>query len=195
MITLKGESILMNNLFKETRNYIKYLAVGDDDTTPNYSNTSLNNEISRTEATIKYATSSKAVVVSGDFDVDKIENACEIGVITSQGDLLSHDLFNSLPSGYDSTIHLEYRLSLDALHKVISWKTTRYSNVYVCIENDTVVTVYEKSTNAGYTPMSSIDNVVNTQASFYYDSGSRQLFIHTSNDLDPANLDIHILTR
>lgn len=195
MITLKGESILMNNLYKETKNYLKYLAVGNSDTTPTYTDTSLSNEITRMEATISYNPNLKALIVIGDFEVSEIEDACEIGVFTNQNDLVSHDLFNSLPSGYDSTIHLEYRFNLDPFYKVVSWKTTGYDNVYVSLVDNVVQAVFERTTNAGYSPQKSLDGVYNNNASFYYDTGSKQLFIHTSMSVEPSALDIHILTR
>ena len=195
MITVKGEALFMNNVFKETKNYLKYLAVGDNDTTPQYTDTSLTHEVTRTEATISYNPSIKALTVSADFEVENIENCCEIGVITTNGDLLTHDLFNSLPSGYDSTIHLEYRISLEPFIKVLSWKQTKYVDVYVSLIDTTVQAVYEKATHNGYTVQKNVEAVQSTIASYYYDSGSKQLYIHPSTSIDPASLDIHILTR
>ena len=195
MITIKGESLLMSNVFKETKNYIKYLAVGDDNTTPQYTNTNLNHEITRTEATISYNPSLKALIVEADFEVENIENCCEIGVITGNGELITHDLFNSLPSGYDSTIHLEYRINLEPLSKVLTWKQTQYDDVYVSLVDNMVQAVYEKATHNGYTAQKTLETVHNTVGSYYYDNGSKQLYIHPSTNLDPESLDIHILTR
>jgi hypothetical protein len=196
MITFKGESLLMNNLFQENNEYIKYLAVGDDNATPMYTNTSLNNEITRSEATISYDPNQKALLISADFNISIVENACEIGVFTNKNDLITHDIFNELPTGYDSTIHLEYQINLQSFIKVLNWKQSRYDNVYVSLVENTVEAVYEKSTNAGYTPQTNVEDVAKKLASFYYDNNSKQLYINTSNNkLKPTDLDVHILTR
>lgn len=196
MITLKGESLLMNNLFQENNEYIKYLAVGDDSTTPVYTNTSLNNEVTRSEATISYDPNQKALLISADFNISVVENACEIGVFTNKNNLITHDIFDGLPTGYDSTIHLEYQINLQSFVKVLNWKQSRYDNVYVSLVESTVEAVYEKSTNAGYAPQANVEDVVNKLASFYYDNSSKQLYINTSHEkLEPIDLDVYILTR
>lgn len=196
MITMKGESVLMNNLFKETKNIIKYIAIGDNDTTPDYTNTALNNEIIRTPANIKYSSNLKSLVVSADFNVSDLENACEIGLITNQGDLITHDLFQGIPGGYESTIHLEYNLNLEPFQQVRSWKKTQYSGVYLSLITDTVEAVYEKTTNTGYTPMTNLKGILETPASFYYDVSTRQLYIRPSTlEIEPVNLNIHVKTR
>ena len=196
MITMKGESVLMNNLFKETKNLIKYIAVGDDDTTPEYTNTNLNNEILRTPANMKYSNNLKALIVSADFNISDLENACEIGLITNQGDLISHDLFQGVPGGYESTIHLEYNLHLEPFQQVQSWKKTQYIDVYLCLIQDTVEAVYEKTTDAGYTPQTTLKQVLETVSSFYYDTNTHQLYIHPStSDVNPTELNIHVKTR
>ena len=196
MITMKGETVLMNNLFKETKNLIKYLAIGDDDTTPEYTDTKLGNEILRVPANIKYNTNLKGLVVSADFEVNDLENAKEIGLITSNGDLITHDTFNGVPGGYESTIHLEYNLLLEPYHQIRTWKKTQYTGVYLCLVNDTVEAVYERTTNNGYTQETSLKNVIGTVSSFYYDSNTRQLYIHPSTDeIEPVNLNIQIKVR
>ena len=196
MITMKGESVLMNNLFKETKNLIKYIAVGDDDTTPAYTDTSLNNEILRTPANTKYSSNLKSLVISADFNISDLENACEIGLITNQGDLITHDIFQGIPGGYESTIHLEYNLNLEPFQQVRVWKKTQYSNVYLSLINDTVDAVYEKSTNNGYSPKTSLKEILNTPSSFYYDTNTHQLYIQPSTtEIEPVNLNIHVKTR
>jgi hypothetical protein len=196
MITMKGESVLMNNLFKETKNLIKYIALGNDNTPPQYLNTSLGNEILRTPANINYSTNQKSLIASGDFNISDLENVCEIGLLTTQGDLITHDIFQGVPGGYESTIHLEYNLMLEPFFKIQSWKKTQYTGVYLNLINDTVEAVYEKTTNAGYAPQTSLNDVKDTPASFYYDENTRQLYIHPSmSEIDPVNLNIHVKTR
>lgn len=196
MITMKGESVLMNNIFKETKNFIKYIALGNDNTSPQYINTELGNEILRTPANLKYNTTQKSLIASADFNISDLEHACEIGLISSQGDLITHDSFQGLPGGYESTIHLEYNLMLEPFFKIQNWKKTQYTGVYMNLITDTVEAVYEKSTNAGYAPQTSLNDVVDIPASFYYDETTRQLYIHPSlGAVNPVNLNIYVKTR
>ena len=196
MITMKGESILLNNLYQENNNHIKYLALGDDDTTPQYTNQHLNNEINRTPAHMQYNVNKKALIITADFNTDVIERAKEIGVITNQGDLIAHDIFTTPEStGYDSNITLEYRFTVDTFFKVRTWKQTKYTNVYVTLLTDTVETVYERKTKTGYAPQTNTSLVKETPASFYYNQNTRQLYIHPSVNVEPENLNIYVLTR
>ena len=193
---MKGESILLNNLYQETKNHIKYLAIGDDDTTPAYTNTHLNKEITRTPAHIQYNVNKKALIITADFNTSVIEKAKEIGVYTTQGDLIAHDIFTTPESiGYDSNITLEYRLTVDTFFKIDSWKQTKHNNVYVALITDTVETVYERKTKTGYAPQTNISLVKETPASFYYNQNTRKLYIHPSVNVEPKNLNIYVLTR
>lgn len=196
MITMKGETVLMNNLFKETKNLIKYIAIGDDDTTPKYTDTKLGNEIIRVPANIKYNINLKGLIVSADFNISDLENAKEIGLITTDGVLLTHDTFQGVPGGYESTIHLEYNLLLEPYHQIRTWRKTQYTGVYLSLVMDTVEAVYEKTTNNGYTSKNDLKEVINTNSSFYYDNNTQQLYIHPSTaEIEPVNLNIQIKVR
>lgn len=196
MITLTGEIFLMNNLFKETREFIKYICIGDDDTNPKYQNTSLNNEIIRMTADIKYDLSQKSLIASADFDIHDLEDAKEIGLITNSNKLVSHDIFQGIPAGYESTIHLEYNLLLEPFYSVTGWRKTQYNDVYSSLVSEVVDSVYEVRTQNGYVQKDNLSSVCETVGSFFYDGDTQQLYVHVSvGDLSPSDLDIHVKVR
>ena len=196
MITMKGESVLMTSLHKENKNLIKYIAIGTSSDTPQYTDTSLGAETYRTTANVGYNTNLKALVASADFNVETLEDAAEIGLITNNGDLITHDVFQGIPGGYESTIHLDYQLQLEPFMQVRDWRKTQYTSVYLSLVSNKVLMVYERATNVGYRPVTKLDECINNTASFFYDANTTQLYIHPSTDyVEPVNLNIQVQTR
>lgn len=201
IITLLGESFFLNRAINDEFTPIQYICLGNSAIHPTKNDLALGNETIRKKCIKKVELDKNQIKLTCSFKASELAGACEIG--THNGDILiSHDVFDEgliddliTPTVGDITIDYYINLSTGAIHNR-EWQTvTGKENIYYLIEPNEVVGVIENNTNSGYVRLNSIDELLNVKGSYFYDYNSKNLYVHTTQDSNPDNEELIILTR
>lgn len=199
LITLLGESFFLNRLINNEFEVCKYIELGTARVRPRKSDRNLGNKTIRKQATTSVDLSSKSIILEASFSAREVINTTEIGA--SNGDILiSHDLYDKIDSEMldnttsDVIVTYSFDLTSNSFRQDFR-KLDSYNHTYYIPEPTQVIGVIEKSTNSGYKCVNSIPDVEENSGSYYYDVSSQNLYIHTTNNMDPNNNEICIQTR
>ena len=201
LITLLGESFLMNRLINDKLQPIQYIALGKGTARPQKKDRRLGKQTIRKTCNSTVDLDNKILTLSCDFEAKEIKDTTEIGVITNDDVLITHDLYEAITSailGYStSTVHLDYNILFSTGGIRTSWKTsTLQSNVLYTYEPNTVVSVLENNTGSGYKRVDSLNSLSSTNGAYYYDIASKNLYIRTTRDNTLSNIsDMEIIVQ
>jgi len=187
LITLLGESFLMNRLINDKLQPIGYIALGKGTARPQKKDTRLGKQTIRKTCNSIVDLKNKILTLSCDFEAKEILNTTEIGVITQGDILITHDLYETITSDIlgasNSSVYLEYNLIFTTGGIRSQWKTsTLRNNVLYTYEPNKVVNVIENNTNSGYTRVNNLTDLNNTKGAYYYDIASKNLYIRTTQN-------------
>ena len=123
----------------------------------------------------------KTIVLTGTFDDKRINKINEIGIATTNDQLISKDCFDDVTIPQNSTLTIVYKFTLGLGTIKTNWlKLNGYNFIYQTTDNQEVKGVEETDTLCGYINFDNKDDVNKTQGSFFYDNGF--LYIHTTDD-------------
>ena len=187
LITLLGESFLMNRLINDKLQPIQYIALGKGTARPQKKDTRLGKQTIRKTCNSTVDLKNKILTLSCDFEAKEILNTTEIGVITQGDILITHDLYETITSDIlgasNSSVYLEYNLIFTTGGIRSQWRTsTLRNNVLYTYEPNKVVNVIENNTNSGYTRVNNLTDLNNTKGAYYYDIASKNLYIRTTQN-------------
>lgn len=203
LITFYGESFFLNRCINNSYNPIRYIGIGNGESIPLRTDTSLGNEtVKRT--CIKIADlSHKLVKLTCSFTASEIVGTTEIGVYAKNKDdkdiLISHDLFDKIDSrllnNLSGSVEVEYDFYFSTSTRRTGWIPLEgYSNVYYLYEPNNVVGVIEDDVTGYHRQLNKV-NVRDNSGSYYYDTITQNIYIHTSDGLNPVNHNILVQTK
>lgn len=202
IITLLGESFFLNRAINEEFNPIQYICIGNSSNLPKKNDLQLGNETLRKKCTRNVDLDKKQIILSANFSAKEILGTTEIGA-ANDSILITHDVYNKgqlediLTSNIgDITIDYFIELTSAAIHNTGWIATTDYpETVFYIVEPNKVVGIIENNTNSGYRRVNSIQEVASFKGSYYHDMNNKNLYVHTTDDSNPANKEIIIQTR
>ena len=201
LITLLGESFLMNRLINDRLQPIQYIALGKGTARPQKKDTRLGKQTIRKTCNTEADLTNKQLILSCDFEAKEILDTTEIGVITNDDILITHDLYETITStilgNSTSSIHLEYNIIFTTGGIRSQWKTsTTQNNILYTYEPNKVVNVIEYNTNSGYVKVNSLNDLKTTKGAYYYDIASKNLYIRTTRSNTLNNIsDMEIIVQ
>lgn len=201
LITLLGESFLMNRLINDRLQPISYIALGKGTARPQKKDTRLGKQTIRKTCNTEVDLTNKQLILSCDFEAKEILDTTEIGVITNDDILITHDLYETITStilgNSTSSIHLEYNIIFTTGGIRSQWKTsTTQNNILYTYEPNKVVNVIEYNTNSGYVKVNSLNDLKTTKGAYYYDIASKNLYIRTTKNNTLNNIsDMEIIVQ
>lgn len=201
LITLLGESFLMNRLINDKLQPITDIALGKGTNRPQKKDTRLGKQTIRKPCSSRVDLNNKILTLSCDFEAKELLNTTEIGVLTQDDILITHDIFEPLSSAIigttTSTVHLEYNLLFSTGSIRSQWKTsTTANNILYTYEPNKVVSVLENNTGSGYTRVNALSNLTTTKGAYYYDLTSKNLYIRTTKNSTINNIsDMEIIVQ
>ena len=203
LITLLGESFLMNRLINDRIPPIEYIALGKGTARPQKKDTRLGKQTIRKTCTSTVDLDNKRLILACNFEAHEIKDTTEIGVITQNEKLITHDIYETITSEIlgtsNSSIYLEYMILFTTGGIRNQWRTSTLRNdVLYTYEPNKVVNVIENNTNSGYTRVNNLTDLNNTKGAYYYDITSKNLYIRTTknNTLNNiSNMEIIVQTK
>jgi len=201
LITLLGESFLMNRLINDRLQPIQYIALGKGTARPQKKDTRLGKQTIKKTCNTEVDLTNKQLILSCDFEAKEILDTTEIGVITNDDILITHDLYETITStilgNSTSSIHLEYNIIFTTGGIRSQWKTsTTQNNILYTYEPNKVVNVIEYNTNSGYVKVNSLNDLKTTKGAYYYDIASKNLYIRTTKNNTLNNIsDMEIIVQ
>lgn len=190
MITLLGESFLLNSLCNNEFETINQIAVGTGSKKPQKQDLRLGAEKSRKSVQPTVDLTNRQLLLNVQFEASEIQGTTEIGVFAGDT-LISRDIYDEIDlSDLTGVVNLTYTFDLQTGGYRSDWiKVDNYNHVYVCREPNKVTEVYEESTETGYRRINTnIQEVDDTPASYFYIQNTKSLYIHTSTGKAPENI-------
>lgn len=202
MITRMGEAFFLNQLVNNEIEKLSYIALGTGTDRPTKKDTTLTKEKIRKKASLECDLTNQKLIMKADFLATEVEDVTEIGAITTDDYLISHDLFsNRIIAEQDSTVTIEYNIYLYTEQYKEEWsKVGGKYHIYQTYENNEVIGVYENGTDNGYRKMNSLDELEQSSTeynpcSYFYNMNNNRLYVITSNGDNPDLLNISIKVR
>ena len=210
MITLLGESFLLNRVINNEFTPIEYLVFGNSSIAAMKSDISLGNETVRKRCVCEVNLETKQIILSCSCTAKEILGTTEIGAVSGEV-LISHDVYDAINDSFITndidSVEITYTIDLVTSSQRSNWKyyssadsgNTRY-NIYYTVEENPVVSVSEeisgvaKSIN-GYKGVKTLNALKSASGAYFYDDNTKTLFIRTINNSDPNDLKILIATR
>jgi hypothetical protein len=191
----------MNRLINDRLQPIQYIALGKGTARPQKKDTRLGKQTIRKTCNTEVDLTNKQLILSCDFEAKEILDTTEIGVITNDDILITHDLYETITStilgNSTSSIHLEYNIIFTTGGIRSQWKTsTTQNNILYTYEPNKVVNVIEYNTNSGYVKVNSLNDLKITKGAYYYDIASKNLYIRTTRSNTLNNIsDMEIIVQ
>lgn len=200
LITLLGESFLLNRLTNNQFNPIRNICLGKGTILPTKNDTKLTYQTITKIAKTNVNLTSKQIEFTADFTANEILNTSEIGLTNDDGVLITHDTYtpitNEILGELVADVQITYYLSLETGAIRTDWaKQPQSSNTYYLREKNRVIGVYEENTGSGYKNQNSSASVESTPGSYYYDPATQNLYIHTTASNEPSVNKIIVQTK
>ena len=201
LITLLGESFLMNRLINDRLQPIQYIALGKGTARPQKKDTRLGKQTIQKPCQSTADLINKQLILACDFESKEIKDTSEIGVITQDDILITHDLYETITSDIlgtsNSSVYLEYIILFTTGGVRSQWKTSTLRNdVLYTYEPNKVINVIENNTNSGYVRVNSLQNLSSKNGAYYYDISSKNLYIRTTRNNTLNNIsDMEIIVQ
>lgn len=203
IITFYGESFFLNRCINDSYNPIQYIAIGNANSVPLRTDTKLGNETSRKTCIKEADLQNKQVKLSCSFTASEIVGTTEIGVVCLNSNdvsvLISHDTFEKINEGLltnlTGSVEVEYSFQFSTSTIRTGWSLLEGKNyTYYLYEPSNVCGVIENGVN-GYKQVSNKDLVESNNASYSYDSKTKNIYIHTVNNSNPNGEEILVQTK
>lgn len=193
MITLLGESFLMNSLINNKLQPIHYIAVGKGTARPTKKDTKLSKQTLVKPCNSRVDSNTKKLILSAKFEARELLGTSEIGILTAENILITHDIYEPLTDdliGNDTTsIQLEYNLEFTTGTIRSQWQTsTTGEYILYTYEPNAVISVLEKNTGNGYVRVNELSDLLTRNGAYYHDLTSRNLYIRTTMDNTISNI-------
>ena len=201
LITLLGESFLMNRLINDRLQPIQYIALGKGTARPQKKDTRLGKQTIQKTCQSTADLKNKYLILSCDFESKEIKDTSEIGIITQDDILITHDLYETITSeilgSSNSSVYLEYTIIFTTGGIRSQWKTsTTANNILYTYEPNKVTNVIENNTNSGYARVDTLQGLTTTKGAYYYDIASKNLYIRTTRNNTINNIsDMEIIVQ
>lgn len=194
MITLLGESFLMNCLINHKLQPIRYIALGKGTTRPTKKDTKLSRQTISKQCSTRVDTTNHKLILSAKFEARELLNTSEIGILTEDNILVSHDIYAPLTPeiiGNDTTsIQLEYNLEFSTGSVRSDWKTSTTGEcILYTYEPNNIISVTENNTGNGYVKVNELSDLLTRNGAYYHDLTSKNLYIRTTRDNTISNID------
>lgn len=183
LITLIGESFFMNRWINDEFTPITKILLGKGTARPRKTDTQLSKLSISKDVKPTVDLTNKRLTLTVDLTATEVLNTTEIGV--SNGEILiSHDIYEKiseemLQDDTTSMIHLTYNFNLTTGGLRSNWVPTKDDNsIYYIYEPATVTGVVEVSSGNGYVRRASIDELKDNEGTYYYSTGSKNLYIN-----------------
>lgn len=196
LITSMGESFFLNRWINNELPVITSIVLGKGTSRPLKSDTELGIPIISKICNKTVDLKNKKIVLSCDCNASEIIGTSEIGVTNGEV-LISHDIYESITSEIlendnTSTVHIEYSFNITTATTRSNWTLSQTGeNIYYIYEPNTVIGVSENT--VGYVRKNNIESLSN--GSFYYDSGSKNLYIKSIAGTDPNQNEIVVVIK
>ena len=201
LITLLGESFLMNRLTNDKLQPISYIALGKGTNQPQKKDTILGKQTIQKPCQSTVDLNQKTLTLSCDFEAKEIRNTTEIGVLTQDNILITHDIYETITStllgNSTSNVYLEYQLIFTTGGIRSNWKQSTLSNkILYTYEPNKVINIIENNTSSGYKRVDALNDLTTTNGAYYYDIVSKNLYIRTTKDNTINNIsDMEIIVQ
>ena len=200
LITLLGESFLLNRLTNNQFNPIKNICIGKGTMLPTKNDTKLTYQTVTKIAKTNVNLTNKQIEFTADFTAKEILNTSEIGLTNDDGVLITHDTYtpitNEILGELIAEVQITYYLSLETGAIRTDWvKKPESNNTYYCREKNRVIGVYEENTGSGYKNQNNSASVESNPGSYYYDPATQNLYIHTTASNEPSVNKIIVQTK
>lgn len=199
LITLLGESFFMNRSINEHFEPIQFILLGTSSARPKKSDVALGNMTVKKRVTSSVDLLNKKIILEATFEAGEVLGTSEIGV--SNGEvLISHDTYTKMSSTFledsigEVNVTYTFELTTGSMRKDFN-KVADKDYTYWIAEPSIVVGVTEKDTDSGYRCVDSVNAVESTVGSYYYDIGTKNLYIHTTRNSNPNLENIIIETK
>ena len=196
LITNIGEEYFLERWITNTSDILNVVSVGKGSNPPNKNDTDLQLTFARTTPNKSIDYVNNQIILEASFKASSINKTTEIGVFTNGKTprLLSRDVHEPISIPADSNITIEYTFTIGNSMIKTEWAKykTEYANVYTTTEPNEVLGVEEKDTGSGYVKVHGLDNVNLNDASYYWSSTNKALYIHTSDNDTPNNHTINV---
>lgn len=194
MITLLGESFLMNSLINNKLQPIHYIAVGKGTARPTKKDTKLSKQTLVKQCNSRVDPNTKTLILSAKFEARELLGTSEIGILTAENILITHDIYEPLTDdliGNDTTsIQLQYNLEFTTGTIRSQWQTSTTGEcILYTYEPNAVISVLEKNTGNGYVRVNELSELLTRNGAYYHDLTSKNLYIRTTRDNTISNID------
>ena len=185
IITLFGESFLLNRCINDEFSPIQYIALGNASNVPDKHDRKLGNETNRKKCVCTADIKEKQILLTATFKASQIIGVSEIGVFNDKV-LISHDKFQKIDEsflGVVSEVKVDYVFQFSTGALKGGWKESTNPYVFYCYEPNNVIGVFEQNTNSWYYLVDSINDLNGMKGAYYYDNQSKNLYIRPKRNM------------
>ena len=206
LITFYGLVYFLNRCINDEFTPMKYICLGNSEVVPSKSDTKLGNELIRRNCTCTADIDDGLLKLHSSFNSEEVIGVTEIGV--HNGDfLISHDTFNEIETNMlispIGTVEVEYVFNFSTATIRNGWvKLETYNNIslngksiYWIYESNDVLGVYEESTYDGYFKVNTMETMISSPGSYFYDVNKENIYIHIRDESSIASHDILVQTK
>ena len=188
LITRFGESFFMNRCINDYFNPIECICLGNSQSLPRKSDSSLGNETSRQKCNCVGDLENNQIHLSARFKARDVLGTCEIGVMNDVI-LISHDSYPKLSEddlvGLVGDVVIDYFFKFNTGVNKSGWqKAIDGDYIYYVPEENLVTGVVEDNVH-GYRHVNSIDSLNHYSGAYYYEESSKNLYIRTTDNQNP----------
>lgn len=193
LITNQGTNFFLNRLISNNDN-ITALVTGSGTTQPAKNDKNLE-KLTSTFNQINKKIQDNKLHITTTTPGTTILNCTEIGVKTDNQQLISRNTHKPIIVPSTATVEIDYIYSFTSGEYKTGWtQTENTTNVYQTSNNLDISCVVESS-DIGYKQVTSINEVENTECSYYDDKTSKILYIHTKNEVNPNTVNIMLIYK
>lgn len=182
LITTNGLNFFSNCLIGSEEK-INRLCFGTGTTPANVNDNSLEKLTGTAEVTTNIIEGE--LILNSTIRGSSINNTTEIGVLTNNNTLVSRDVHEKVIVPNSSTVTVDYRYSFHSGAYRTDWETTNAVNVFKIEETEEISSIIETNNDSGYIRKSNLNDVIETEGTYYHDISSSILYIHTTDDENP----------
>ena len=206
LITFYGLVYFLNRCINDEFTPMKYICLGNSDVVPSKSDTRLGNELIRRNCSSNANIDEGIIELHSSFNSEEIIGVSEIGV--HNGDfLISHDTFNEIETNMlispIGTVEVEYVFNFSTATIRNGWvKLETYNNIslngksiYWIYEPNNVLGVYEEDTHNGYFKVDTMETMISSPGSYFYDVNRKNIYIHIRDEDTITSHDILVQTK
>lgn len=184
LITTKGLNFFTNSLIGNEEK-ITRLGFGTGITPASVQDTSLERLTNTSEVTMNI--NDGELILNSTLQGSLLNNTTEIGVLTDKDTLVSRNVHEEVIVPDNSTVTVDYRYTFHSGAYKTNWETTNALNVFKINETEEIHSIIETNNDSGYIRKNNINDVINTQGTYYHNLSDNILYIHTSDNENPNN--------